>query len=101
MRLRGGSFRIRWSLFDAVWALLSPLLALYFRDAQILSYEGLLPTIVYCSLSLVFSLIAFSAFRLHDGMTRYFSVHDAIDVTKAVFGATCMTVCRSFYSDPA
>jgi lipopolysaccharide/colanic/teichoic acid biosynthesis glycosyltransferase len=91
MRLRGGSFRIRWSLFDAVWALLSPLLALYFRDAQILSYEGLLPTIVYRSLSLVFSLIAFSAFRLHDGMTRYFSVHDAIDVTKAVFAATCMT----------
>jgi lipopolysaccharide/colanic/teichoic acid biosynthesis glycosyltransferase len=86
-----GSLRIRLSLFDSGWAFLSPLLALHFRDAQILSYDGLLPTIVYCSLSLVFSLIAFSAFRIHEGLTRYFSVHDAIDVTKAVFAATCMT----------
>jgi lipopolysaccharide/colanic/teichoic acid biosynthesis glycosyltransferase len=100
MRLRlpssRGSFTIRLSLFDSVWALLSPFLALYFRDAQILSYEGLLPTIVYCSVSLVFSLIAFSAFRIHDGMTRYFSVHDAIDVTKAVVVAASMTYVAVF-----
>jgi lipopolysaccharide/colanic/teichoic acid biosynthesis glycosyltransferase len=100
MRLRlpssRGSFQIRLSLFDAVWAFLSPLLALYFRDAQILSYDGLLPTILYCSISLVFSLIAFSAFRIHDGMTRYFSVHDAIDVTKAVFAAACITYVAVF-----
>ena len=79
-----------------VWALLSPLLALYFRDAPILSYDGLLPTIIYCFVSLVFSLIAFSAFRIHDGMTRYFSVHDAIDVTKAVVVAACMTYVAVF-----
>jgi lipopolysaccharide/colanic/teichoic acid biosynthesis glycosyltransferase len=95
MRLRlpssRGSFSIRLSLFDSVWAILAPLLALYFRDAQILSYAGLLPTIIYCSLSVVFSLIAFSAFRIHDGMTRYFSVHDAIDVTKAVAVAAFVT----------
>src|SRR5712692_1872919 len=100
MRLRlpssRGSFQIRLSFFDSVWALLSPLLALYFRDAQILSYDGLLPTILYCSISLVFSLIAFSAFRIHDGMTRYFSVHDAIHVTKAVFAAACMTYVAVF-----
>jgi lipopolysaccharide/colanic/teichoic acid biosynthesis glycosyltransferase len=91
-----GSFRIRLSLFDSVWAILSPLLALYFRDAQILSYDGLLPTILYCSVSVVFSLIAFSAFRIHDGMTRYFSVHDAIEVTKAVVVAACMTYVAVF-----
>jgi lipopolysaccharide/colanic/teichoic acid biosynthesis glycosyltransferase len=100
MRLRlpssRGSLRIRLSLFDSAWAFLSPLLALYFRDAYILSYEGLLPTIVYCSLSVVFSLIAFSAFRIHDGMTRYFSVHDAIDVTKAVVAAASMTYVAVF-----
>src|SRR4051812_11866778 len=100
MRLRlpssRGSFSIRLSLFDSVWAILSPLLALYFRDAYILSYDGLLPTIVYCSVSVVFSLIAFSAFRIHDGMTRYFSVHDAIDVTKAVVVAACMTYVAVF-----
>jgi hypothetical protein len=100
MRLRlpssRGSFRVRLSLFDSVWALLSPLIALYFRDAQILSYDGLLPTILYCSVSLVFSLIAFSAFRIHDGMTRYFSVHDAIDVTKAVVVAASLTYVAVF-----
>jgi lipopolysaccharide/colanic/teichoic acid biosynthesis glycosyltransferase len=91
-----GSFRVRLSLFDAFWAIASPLLALYFRDAQILTYDGLIPTLVYCSLSVVFSLIAFSAFRIHEGMTRYFSVHDAIDVTKAVVVATFMTYVAVF-----
>jgi lipopolysaccharide/colanic/teichoic acid biosynthesis glycosyltransferase len=91
-----GSFRFRLSLFDAFWAIASPLLALYIRDAQILSYDGLIPTLVYCSLSVAFSLIAFSAFRIHEGMTRYFSVHDAIDVTKAVVVATLMTYVAVF-----
>src|SRR6516165_6073904 len=90
------SFAIRLSLFDSFWALVSPLLALYFRDAWILSYEGLLSTIVYCSVAFTCSLIAFSAFRIHDGMTRYFSVHDAVDVTKAVFAASCMTYIAIF-----
>jgi lipopolysaccharide/colanic/teichoic acid biosynthesis glycosyltransferase len=91
-----GSFKIRLSLFDSFWAIVSPLLALYFRDAYILSYEGLAPTLIYCSLSVVFSLIAFSAFRIHEGMTRYFSVHDAIDVTKAVVVAALMTYVAVF-----
>jgi lipopolysaccharide/colanic/teichoic acid biosynthesis glycosyltransferase len=91
-----GSFRARLSLFDAFWAIAAPLLALYIRDAQILTYDGLVPTLVYCSLSVVFSLIAFSAFRIHEGMTRYFSVHDAIDVTKAVVVATFMTYVAVF-----
>jgi FlaA1/EpsC-like NDP-sugar epimerase len=100
MRLRlpssRGSFRVRLSLFDSVWAFLAPLLALYVRDAQILSYDGLLQTILYCSVSLIFSLIAFSAFRIHDGMTRYFSVHDAIDATKAVAVAASLTYVAVF-----
>src|SRR4051794_8564081 len=100
MRLRlptsRGSFRIRLSGFDSFWALLSPLLALYFRDAAILSYDGWLATLVYCSLSLIFSLIAFSAFRIHEGMTRYFSVHDAVDVTRAVAVAAFMTYAAVF-----
>src|SRR6266436_2625389 len=95
MRLRlptsRGSFKLRLSLFDAFWAIISPVLALYFRDAQILSYDGLATTLLYCTLSVLFSLLAFSAFRIHDGMTRYFSVHDAVDVTKAVLVAAFMT----------
>ena len=100
MRLRlpssRASFKVRLSLFDSVWALLSPLLALYLRDAAILSYDGLLATAGYCIISLAFSLVAFSAFRVHDGMTRYFSVHDAIDVTKAVAVAAGMTFVAVF-----
>jgi lipopolysaccharide/colanic/teichoic acid biosynthesis glycosyltransferase len=106
MRLRLPSsrdfFRIRWSLFDSGWALLSPLIALYFRDAQILrdaqvlSYDGLLGTTVYCAISLIISLIAFSGFRIHAGMTRYFSVHDAVNITKAVVVAACMTYVAVF-----
>src|SRR6266516_2590389 len=91
-----GSFRIRLSLFDSVWAIVSPLFALYVRDAYILSYEGLLPTVIYCSLSVLFSLVTFSAFRIHEGMTRYFSVHDAIDVTKAVTISAFLTYVAVF-----
>jgi lipopolysaccharide/colanic/teichoic acid biosynthesis glycosyltransferase len=91
-----GSFKVRLTLFDSAWALLSPLFALYVRDAYILSYDSLLPTILYCSLSVVFSLIAFSAFRIHDGMTRFFSVHDAVDVTKAVAIASLLTYVAVF-----
>ena len=95
MRLRlptsRGSFKLRLSLFDAFWAIISPILALYFRDAQVLSYDGLATILVYATLSVLFSLLAFSAFRIHDGMTCYFSVHDAVDVTKAVLVAAFMT----------
>lgn len=91
-----GSFGIRLSLFDFGWAVVSPLLALYVRDAPALSYEGLLPTFLYCSLSVIFSIIAFSAFRIHAGMTRYFSVLDAIDVTKAVVTAALTTYVVGF-----
>jgi FlaA1/EpsC-like NDP-sugar epimerase len=84
------AFSIRLSLFDSAWAVFSPLLALYLRDARALSYDGLIPTLLYCSLSVTFSLIAFSAFRIKAGMTRYFSVLDSIDVTKAV-GVAALT----------
>jgi lipopolysaccharide/colanic/teichoic acid biosynthesis glycosyltransferase len=90
------SFRVRLSLFDSVWAVFSPLIALFLRDAPALSYDGLLPTFLYCSLSVFFSLIAFSAFRIHAGMTRYFSVLDAIDVTKAVATAALTTYVVAF-----
>ena len=85
------AFSIRLSLFDSAWAVFSPLLALYLRDAPALSYDGLIPTLLYCSLSVAFSLIAFSAFRIKAGMTRYFSVLDSIDVTKAVVVAALTT----------
>jgi lipopolysaccharide/colanic/teichoic acid biosynthesis glycosyltransferase len=45
----------------------------------------------YCATSLFFSLVAFSAFGVHDGLPRYFSVHDAIAVVKAVLVGELLT----------
>jgi lipopolysaccharide/colanic/teichoic acid biosynthesis glycosyltransferase len=83
--------RIRLSLFDVSLAAVSPLLALYVRDAYILSYDGLMLAGIYCLVSLVFSLIALAAFGAHDGIPRYFSVHDAINLAKAVLIGELMT----------
>src|SRR5262245_23929177 len=74
----------RLSIFDLFWASASPYLALLVRDAPVLSSDGARDAVLYCFISLAFSLIAFVAFRVGDGMTRYFSVQDAMDVVKAV-----------------
>src|ERR1700693_2854918 len=87
----GGYFRARLSIFDAAWAFLSPLIALYVRDAYILSYERVQNVALYCVISGLVAILAFLVFRLHDGMTRYFSVHDALDVVKAVVFAELVT----------
>ncbi len=85
------NFRVRFSLFDTFWAALSPLLALWIRGAYILSPKGVNLVILYCLISFVFSMIAIMAFRLNDGISRYFSVHDAIKVVQAVCTAGLMT----------
>jgi lipopolysaccharide/colanic/teichoic acid biosynthesis glycosyltransferase len=86
-----GSFRIRFSAFDLFWAAATPLLALYFRDAYILTANGAPLVLLYCGISLGCSLAAFLAFRLSDGISRYFSVHDAFNVVKAVLASGLMT----------
>ena len=91
-----GFFKIHFTVVDTLWALVSPLLALYFRNAQILSVNGLVDVALYCSLSILFSLISFAAFRIHEGMTRYFSVHDALDVAKSVILAVFLTFIALF-----
>src|SRR5262249_11838193 len=82
-----GYLRLRFSPFDTIWALGAPLVALALREATVLSPDGLL----YCLISLAFSLIAYSAFRLHDGVSRFFNVDDAWNVVKAVACAELMT----------
>ena len=86
-----GGLRARVSVFDTIWAFGSPLLALYFRDAYLLSYDGVVSVLLYCLISASFALLAFLMFRLHDGIARYFSAHDALDVVKAVICAELMT----------
>jgi lipopolysaccharide/colanic/teichoic acid biosynthesis glycosyltransferase len=85
------TFRICYSPFDVFFAASSPVLALYIRDAYILSRDGAMTAGIYCLVSLACSLIAFSIFSLRDGMPRYFSVRDAMGIAKAVLISELMT----------
>ena len=86
------SLNIRLSTFDACWAVVAPFMALSFRDAYILSYDGALTVALYWLACAIFSVTAFLIFRLRDQMAQYFSVNDAIDVVKAVILAEFMIV---------
>jgi lipopolysaccharide/colanic/teichoic acid biosynthesis glycosyltransferase len=88
--------RVRFSVFDIIWAVVAPLLALYVRDARILSYNNISDLAIYWLFAVGFSLIGFLAFRLNDGIARHFSVNDALDVTKAVVFAQLMTTVALF-----
>jgi lipopolysaccharide/colanic/teichoic acid biosynthesis glycosyltransferase len=79
-----GSFAIRFSNFDVIWALIAPLLALWIRNATVLSLDSWPTVALYCAIAFVSSLLAFLVFRLRDGMTHLFSVNDALEVAKAV-----------------
>jgi lipopolysaccharide/colanic/teichoic acid biosynthesis glycosyltransferase len=88
MRIRSpasrSSFTIRFSAFDVTWAFLSPWLALWVRDAPVLTLDAWPVAALYCAIAFVASLIAFLVFRIRDGMTHLFSVQDALEVAKAV-----------------
>jgi FlaA1/EpsC-like NDP-sugar epimerase len=47
--------------------------------------------VYYWVLSAGFVIVEFFAFRLQDGMTRYFSAHEALDIAEAVLFAELMT----------
>src|SRR2546428_2502525 len=85
---RSGS-RIYLSIWDLFWALVSPILALYLRDVDVNADWSVIAS--YWVLSAGFAILAFFAFRLQDGMTRYFSVHEALDIAEAVLFAELMT----------
>ncbi len=93
MRIRSpasrGSFAIRFSAFDVCWAFVSPWLALWIRGAQVLNDWP--AAAFYCAISFVAALIAFLIFRTREGMTDLFSVHDALEVAKAVLMSEFMT----------
>lgn len=88
--------RVYLSLWDLFWALVSPLLALYVRDAEILFRDDWSVVAYYWILSSGFALLAFFALRIQDGMTRYFSVHEALDIAEAVLFAELMTFAVMF-----
>jgi lipopolysaccharide/colanic/teichoic acid biosynthesis glycosyltransferase len=93
-----GSFAVRFSIFDVLWALISPLLALWVRSAPVLNtLEGWSTVAFYCAIAFVSSLVAFLVFRTRDGMTHLFSVNDALDVAKAVLLSEFFT-CIALFS---
>jgi lipopolysaccharide/colanic/teichoic acid biosynthesis glycosyltransferase len=101
MRVRSpvshGSFAIRFSTFDVTWALITPLLALWIRNATVLSFSEWPTVAIYCTIAFVSSLIAFLVFRIRDGMTHLFSVNDALEVAKAVLLSEFLT-CLALFS---
>src|SRR5262245_32297872 len=88
--------RVYLSMWDLFWALASPILALYLRDSEILFRADWSVIGYYWLFSSGFALLAFFAFRLQDGMTRNFSVHEALDIAEAVLFAELMTFVALF-----
>src|SRR3979409_1920298 len=83
--------RVYLSLWDLGWALACPILALYLRDPEIVFRTDWSVIGYFWVFSSGCALVAFFAFRLQDGMTRHFSVHEALDIAEAVLFAELMT----------
>jgi lipopolysaccharide/colanic/teichoic acid biosynthesis glycosyltransferase len=88
--------RVYVSLWDLIWAVASPIVALWLRDGDILLRADLTAVGYYWALASGFSVLAFFALRIQDGMTRYFSFHDALDIAEAVLFAELMTTAALF-----
>jgi len=86
---------IRLSVFDVFWAALSPWLALWIRGAQVLTQDPAAAAF-YCTICFLCSLIAFLLFRIREGMTHLFSVHDALKVGQAVLASEFASVLLLF-----
>ena len=99
MRLRSptskSNFNLKLSPFDVFWAGATPFIALALRDPVLLELPGfpreLPPTYQYALVTIACSILAFLLFKVNDGMTHFFSVHDVL----AVCGAVAVTVASS------
>ena len=87
----------RLDLYDLGAATLSPYLALYLRDAAVLSTSYTMAA-VYCVISLFCSLSVFLAFRIESSIPRYFSSSDALNLIKAVVVGELLTAMVLFSS---
>lgn len=87
--------RMRLAPFDVIWAASAPFIALALRDPDLLSPEVVNANFwhpqQYALCAFGCAIPAFLIFRLSDGMSRYFSIHDV----RAVAGATAFTVAAS------
>jgi lipopolysaccharide/colanic/teichoic acid biosynthesis glycosyltransferase len=80
--------RLRLAPYDVICALAAPFAALAMRDPKLLTLgdwsDGPTPPYIFAAAAVVAALVSFLAFRLSDGMSRFFSVHDVISVSGAV-----------------
>jgi lipopolysaccharide/colanic/teichoic acid biosynthesis glycosyltransferase len=90
-------FAVHLSIFDAMLAILAPFVALFLRNAQILSPFDAISVSIYVIISFFCALIAFIAFRVRGGVPAYLSVHDVVDLTKAVCVAELM-ICIAMFT---
>src|SRR5437660_1682986 len=88
--------RVYLSLWVLFWAVVSPVVALLLRDAEIVFRADWEVLGYYWLFSSGFALVAFVALRLQDGMTRYFSVHEALDIAEAALFTELMTFVTLF-----
>lgn len=89
---------VRLSSWDLACAVGSPMWALYLRDTDMAAHTGWGHGIeLYWLLSAGISIVFFLAFRIQDGMARYFSVRDALDLGKAVLFSELVT-CAVLFS---
>jgi len=87
-----GATKLRFGLFDMAWIFASPLVALYLSNAYVLwSSDGIQTVGLYWLISVSLSATMLLFFKIPYGMTRYFSVHDALNVCKAVILAELLT----------
>jgi lipopolysaccharide/colanic/teichoic acid biosynthesis glycosyltransferase len=83
--------KVNLSIADLVWAVASPILALYLRDMDILSRVPWSMVASYWMVAAGFSCLAFVVFRIDDEIAYYFSVHGTFDIIKAVAFAELAT----------
>ena len=88
--------KIYLSVWDLLCALASPLLALALRDSLILTQADWSVAVTYWLLSAAFTILACFAFRLQDGLTRHFSVHEALYIAEAVLFSQLLTCAALF-----
>ena len=99
MRLRAPTsktkLRPKLAPFDALWAIATPFLALALRDPSVLEQSDAFgdfgPAYQYAFSTVFFAFVSFLVFRISDGMSHLFSVHDVL----AICGAVATTVASS------
>jgi lipopolysaccharide/colanic/teichoic acid biosynthesis glycosyltransferase len=70
----------RVSIFDVLWAAVSPAIAYVIRVGWIDRVDAV---VIYCGVAFVAAILTFQLFKISKPMSRYFSAHDAVEVAKA------------------